>query len=1276
MKNIVILMLIMLIGCSKNNINESNSSTNENIDKELDSIKALQSGDISINPILNTFTELNINSGNKKFVFEILNNSSEIGKLKVSLSDSSKFYFDTNQSTCGIFSYKKVLAGKSCVISVTFNSDNQNSGLIPLIINIINDNQQVLKSYQHLFSLVDSNNEQNVNQSNSINSCKTNNHIEGRKCLSNIKNCSILPQFASAGTQLWSNGIWGSCQITQCLGDKKIFNNECMDISRTCITRPDNTINGSESLTNIINGQFIQGSVLEYGVCSGFSCINSNYTLFNNSCMSNQIACTDSLGYGHKNLNALTGQYESTCILEGCNDNVNYMLSNNQCVPSIVYCDINNYYTLGNLIYDLNATGVSGAVPNCAINSCSNGYTPNSNNTQCVESDVACTIINNDTRVYPIQNVASPNSAIGFGETPATVLGSTKATILMESDGGYYAATTSSSGNYRGAYLQKFKADGSQDASFNMMTKRVGQISYGANAAINTIIKLSNGQLLLGGSFTQFQGYSVGYLAKINADGTPDIAFNTNIGTKISRAGSIRVLALVEQSDGKLLVGGMFSTFNGTARSSLMRLNADGTPDTTFNTNLGVIGEGTSGSVGVKEIKIQSDGKILIGGAFQTIAGVARKAIARILTTGALDTTFTSPLTTANDYINNMIIDSSGKIYIAGKFAGSSLSNVVRLTSTGSIDTAFSTGTNTTGLIQEIFTIALDSTNNALYAGGYLSATTYKGVANSIKYLVKLDTTTGNIASGWIPTNKYYKNSGEFYESSTLATAGNLSTVTKTETTSGLIGAIALQPITNKLIVLTGGEGIPYYDSTFVNGMMRINSNGSLDTTFNKNTTFLAILPAPGSAASTVSFKLPVGLKAIPANNNKLVVISGSTTNNQITHFGQTPISAGVIRLNSDGIPDSTWTQKMLFASDTIFDIIKLDNGNFLIGGNLTYIAGTTNGSSNLKMLDPNGLVRVSTFSNIAGYNLPNITGGTVRSIELQPNDRKILVGGNFTTLNGIATNGALLRYNQDMTNDGSFTVNNGLGMRGVAGGILNGATNTALQAVSGAYIQKIKYLKNGKIMLGGNFNAFDFTYSPNLVMLNNDGTINTTFSSNFGWYGLATPSSPLNSNVNAIEETSDGGIIVGGKLTMYNNSNLPSNGIVKFNADGTLDTQFNANLGTGAYLTVGTPALPSAGTSIIYDIKIQPDGKILVAGFFNKFNGYTRNYLVRLNSNGTVDTSFDVNFNNSVRNIYVKDNGKYVVTGDFSEVNGQGGINAVAWILDNNCVSGFTYGF
>jgi hypothetical protein len=88
---------------------------------------------------------------------------------------------------------------------------------------------------------------------------------------------------------------------------------------------------------------------------------------------------------------------------------------------------------------------------------------------------------------------------------------------------------------------------------------------------------------------------------------------------------SSNVISIAVQSDGKVVIGGDFRTFNGVTAIRIARLNSDGTLDTTFTTNTG-----TGFNESVQSIAIQSDGKIVCGGEFTGFNSINRTRLARI----------------------------------------------------------------------------------------------------------------------------------------------------------------------------------------------------------------------------------------------------------------------------------------------------------------------------------------------------------------------------------------------------------------------------------------------------------------------------------------------------------------------------------------------------------------------------------------------------------------------------------------------------------------------
>jgi len=135
----------------------------------------------------------------------------------------------------------------------------------------------------------------------------------------------------------------------------------------------------------------------------------------------------------------------------------------------------------------------------------------------------------------------------------------------------------------------------------------------GFSLQVHAVAVQSDGKIIVGGNFTTLDGATANRIARLNADGTPDTTFTTGTGTGFDRG----VYAVAVQSDGKIIVGGEFRNLNGTTATRIARLNADGTPDTTFTSKTG-----TGFNSEVYAVAVQSDGKIIAGGFFTTLNGV------------------------------------------------------------------------------------------------------------------------------------------------------------------------------------------------------------------------------------------------------------------------------------------------------------------------------------------------------------------------------------------------------------------------------------------------------------------------------------------------------------------------------------------------------------------------------------------------------------------------------------------------------------------------------
>jgi len=323
--------------------------------------------------------------------------------------------------------------------------------------------------------------------------------------------------------------------------------------------------------------------------------------------------------------------------------------------------------------------------------------------------------------------------------------------------------------------------DGSQDTSFDPGT--------GASGPVFSTAVTSGGKVVIGGNFTTYYGVSSNMIAQISADGAIDPSFDPGTGT-----GGINpnVYSVAVQSDDKILIGGAFTTYNGTARSKIARINSNGSLDTSFN-------PGGGGSHTILAVAIQNDGKILIGGDFVTYDGTGRVRLARVNSDGSLDTSF-NPGGGADNQIKSIAVQSDGKIVIGGLFTtynGTARSRIARINSDGTLDTTFDPGTGTAGALPDVYSVAVQSDGKIIIVGAF---TTYNGTAR--KYIARIN------SDGALDTT---------FDHGTGAGA--------------FVNSVAV--LSNGKIAISGS--FSSYNGTTRNKVAILNSDGSIDTSFDSS---------------------------------------------------------------------------------------------------------------------------------------------------------------------------------------------------------------------------------------------------------------------------------------------------------------------------------------------------------------------------------------------------------------------------------------------------------
>jgi uncharacterized delta-60 repeat protein len=672
----------------------------------------------------------------------------------------------------------------------------------------------------------------------------------------------------------------------------------------------------------------------------------------------------------------------------------------------------------------------------------------------------------------------------------------------------------------------------------------------GASNSVNAVVVQPDGKILVGGDFTTLGGGGTGTtprngIGRLHPDGSLDTTFNPGAN------GSVFAVAL--QPDGKILVAGNFTMLGGggtgtTTRNRIGRLHPDGSLDASFN---------PGANDDVWALALQPDGKVLVGGDFTTLGGsgtgtTTRNRIGRLHADGTLDATFNPG---ANNIVFALALEPDGQILAGGWFTtlggggtGATTRNFIgRLHSDGSVDVGFNPGASNI-----VYAVAVEPDGRILVGGAF--------------------TALGGGATGTTVRNRI----GRLLSDGTLDATFNPGA-------SDIVSTLSVQPDGR---ILVGGIFSTLGDGGFGtsrNQIGRLHPDGSVDTTFN-----------PGANQ---------GVYVMAVQSDGMILVGGAFTSLGGGGTGMT-VRFRIGRLHGEGSLDTTFNPG---ANNSVYALAVQPDGSILVGGSFTGLgAGTgTTVRNRIGRLRPNGTVDAS-FNPGAD--------GDIRVMAIQP-DAGILVGGLFTTLGGTTVRNRIGRLHPDGALDTTFNPG------------ANGNVNAlALQA-------------NGQILVGGAFTMLGgggtgTTAREGIGRLNPTGSLDATFNPG------------ANGAVTAFAVQPDGKILVAGGFTMLGGGGTGTtvrNRIGRLNANGSLDAAFN----------------PGAN-NVVLAVALQPDGKIVVGGLFTTLGGggtgtTMRSRIGRLNPDGSLDTTFNPGANFDVYALAVQPDGKILVGGGFTMLGGGG---------------------
>jgi uncharacterized delta-60 repeat protein len=368
------------------------------------------------------------------------------------------------------------------------------------------------------------------------------------------------------------------------------------------------------------------------------------------------------------------------------------------------------------------------------------------------------------------------------------------------------------------------------------------------------------------------------------------------------------------------------------------------------------------------------------------------------------------------------------------------------------------------------------------------------------------------------------------------------------------MGSIFGQAQVNSLAVQADGRILVGGNFDFFNWvseppLVRLFPDGTLDTNY------LASIPG-GLVPSAVSL---ITLQP----DGKALVLAG-------TQFG----SRQLVRLTTNGIPDASFTATALNGSS--FTLALQPDGKILVGGTFADTNGTQKGVLRLNMdgaLDP-AFVPADIMSD---FSFPAVTCLTIGP------DGKMIIGGGFSAVSGVSRRG-LARLASNGSLDRTFDPGTGL----------------ADEAGTYNFVQpKAMVLQpDGKLVVAGAFAQVNGAFHTNIVRLNPDGSVDAAFNpSVVNTFGLG--------SVSALAIQPDNRILLGGTFATVNG--VSRNGIARLQADGSLDAQFHLSQDSLGLI------IPFFNVQV-YTLALQPDGQVLIGGDFFLVDGETLNGIARLN--------------------------------------------------------------
>lgn len=686
----------------------------------------------------------------------------------------------------------------------------------------------------------------------------------------------------------------------------------------------------------------------------------------------------------------------------------------------------------------------------------------------------------------------------------------------------------------------------------------------GANNTIFATDRLPDGRVLIGGDFTAFDGVARVRVARLLADGSLDAQFAPAGGP------SSDVQAIVALPDGGALVAGFFTSVGGTPRGRIARLGPDGTLDPSYAAGLGANGP-------IYAIALQPDGSALIGGGFTSVDGVARPYLARLDPTGALDPGFAPQV---DSQVRAILALPDGGAYIGGLFrsvGGTPRNRLARIAADGTLVASFDPGDHLSAGVYAL----VQQPDGAVVAGGNFfldGSTTWSSVARFApdgSYDTRLRTSLD-------PSRAVY--------SLAVQDDGNI-----------LVGGEFMQAegqIRNRIARLYGVRergAVSFAEPALTVDEAAGAVTLTLRRTDGSDGPVGVTLDVAGGTASASDYRGPVGPSAasnstlkvsqvLPLPDGKALIGGAFTTVDGVPRNR-------VARLNADGSLDATFDPGA-GANGVIETLAAQPDGRVIIAGEFQSVRG----------LPRSRVARLNADGSLDRTFVPPTINRFIWEVAPQA-DGKLLIAGDFTQVGGEARP-YIARLEADGSLDRGFPV---------------------LFPVGAGFVAALQLQPDGKILIGGRFDQIGGQSRVNVARLNPDGSLDTTF---------VPPD--FNERVREISIQPDGRVLVSGGFTGVGGQLRPY--VARLNADGSLDSGFAPLPGPDGW---------------VLDIAPGPEGTVLIGGEFTHVDGHPQAGVARLMANGSRDPRFDPAGGTDLPGIDLAplDDGSVLLAGSFTYV-------------------------